>query len=248
MTSQTQIDPPARGAIIVSGGSRGLGAALVERLLGDGEAVATFSRRPSELAERLGRHPRLYWEHLDGTDFAATSAFVREAEKRFGRISALVNNAGVGADGVLATASLHDIRRTLDTNMLAPLQLTKLAVSRMLKHGDGCVINISSILGLRGHSGTSVYAATKGALDAMTRSLAKELGSRGIRVNSVAPGYFASEMVKDIDTKTLERIKRRTPLGRLCTEAEIVGLILFLLREGTFITGQTIAVDGGYTC
>lgn len=245
---EKEIDPQGRGAIIVSGGSRGLGAALVERLLADGEPVATFSRSPSDLSNRLRGHPRVYWEHLDATDFTATSAFVREAEKRFGKISALVNNAGVGADGVLATASLQDIRRTLDTNMLAPLQLTKLVVSRMLKHGDGCVINVSSILGLRGHSGTSVYAATKGALDAMTRSLAKELGGRGIRVNSVAPGYFASEMVKDIDAKTLERIKRRTPLGRLCTEAEIVSLIVFLIREGSFITGQTIAVDGGYTC
>lgn len=246
---RTRVDvPPDRGAIIVSGGSRGLGAALVERLLEDGETVATFSRRPSERSERLRSHARLYWEQLDATDYAATSAFVREAERRFGKISTIVNNAGAGADGILATASLHEIKRTLDTNVLAPLQLTKLAVGRMLKHREGCVINISSILGIRGHSGTSVYAATKGALDAMTRSLAKELGGKGIRVNSVAPGYFASDMVKGFGADTIERIKRRTPLGRLCTEAEIVRLIVFLIREGSFITGQTIVVDGGYTC
>lgn len=236
------------GAVIVSGGSRGLGAALVEALLGLGHAVATFSRGPSPSVERLIDDPRFYWQALDGADYAAVSAFVKAAEQRFGRIAGLINNAATGAAGILTTMSVADIDRAVATNVKGQIYLTKLAGARMLKHRDGCIINVSSINAIRGHAGVAVYSASKGALDAMTRSLARELGPKGIRVNSVAPGYFASEMVSDLGPDTIARITRRTPLGRLCTEADIVGLVLFLLREGTFITGQTIAVDGGYTC
>src|SRR5262249_14514316 len=144
LSSNIEIESSDRGAIVVSGGSRGLGAALVESLLDAGEAVATLRRRPSQRLEALRAHPRLHWECMDATDYAATSTFMRAAEKRFGRIAALVNNAGVGSEGILATVSLQEIKRTLDTNLLAPLQLSKLAASRMLKHRQGCIVNVTS--------------------------------------------------------------------------------------------------------
>ena len=236
------------GAVIVSGGSRGLGAAIVEALLSHGHPVATFSRSESEFLQRRRDDPHLHWQAVDGTDYQATSAFVKAAEERFGRIGGLVNNAAMGAAGVLTTMSVADIDRAVAINVKAQIYLTKLVAARMLKHHDGCIVNVSSVNAIRGHAGVAVYSASKGALDAMTRSLARELGPRGIRVNSVAPGYFASEMVRDLRAETVARITRRTPLGRLCTEADIVRLVLFLIHEGTFITGQTVAVDGGFTC
>jgi 3-oxoacyl-[acyl-carrier protein] reductase len=238
--------PP--GAVIVSGGSRGLGSSIVGALLDNGHAVGTFSRRDSDALRRWQGHSRFYWQSVDATDYQAVSAFVKATEQRFGRISGLVNNAAMGVDGILTTMSVADIDRAVDTNVKAQIYLTKLAAARMLKHRDGCIVNVSSVNAIRGHAGVAVYSATKGALDAMTRSLARELGPRGIRVNSVAPGYFASDMVRDLGEETVSRIARRTPLGRLCTEADIVTLVLFLICQGTFITGQTIAVDGGFTC
>lgn len=241
-------ETPGPGAVIVSGGSRGLGLALVEALRARGRAVATFSRRPTPQVEAWHGHGDVWWDAVDGTDYQALSRFVTAAEARFGRIDGLVNNAAVGADGLLATMPLADVDRVLDVNLRAPIYLTKLVAGRMIRQHGGCIVNVSSVNALRGHAGVAVYSATKGALDAMTRSLARELGPRGIRVNAVAPGYFASDMVAGLAPDDVARITRRTPLGRLCTEADIASLVLYLLCDGTAITGQTIAVDGGFTC
>jgi 3-oxoacyl-[acyl-carrier protein] reductase len=238
----------AAGAVIVSGGSRGLGNAIVEQLLNRAYQVATFSRRDSEGLRRWRSDPNFYWEALDSTDYAAVSGFVKAAEQRFGRIGALVNNAAIGAAGILATMPVAEIDQVVKTNLTAPIYLTKVVAARMLKYRQGSIVNISSIHALRGGEGVAVYSATKGALDAITRSLARELGSRGIRVNSVSPGYFASDMVRELDDATIGKIKRRTPLGRLCTVSDVTAVVLFLISDATFITGQTIAVDGGLTC
>ena len=239
--------PPA-GAVIVSGGSRGLGSTIVEQLFGKGYQVATFSRHHSDRLRLWGGDPRFYWEEVEGTDYRAVSAFVKAAEQRFGKISALVNNAAIGSAGILSTMAVTDIDRVIDTNIKAQIYLTKLVASRMLRHREGCIVNVSSINAIRGHAGVSVYSATKGALEAMTRSLAKELGSKGIRVNCVSPGYFASNMVQELEDDAVASIRRRTPLGRLCSEMDIARVVLFLIGEDTFITGQTIVIDGGFTC
>jgi len=119
----------------------------------------------------------------------------------------------------------------------------------MLRQGSGCIINISSVHAVRGHSGVAVYSATKAALDGLTRSLARELGPRQIRVNSVAPGYFDSGMTLDIPKEEKQRIARRTPLGRLARISEVASAIHFLASDqASFITGQTLVVDGGITC
>jgi len=144
---------------------------------------------------------------------------------------------------------ISDIDLCVDLNLKGALYLTWVCARFMIQRRGGCILNISSVNGLRGHSGVAVYSATKAGLDGMTRSLARELGPRGIRVNSVAPGYFESEMVERLDDTTKARITRRTPLGRLASVNDIVGVVLFMISpSASFITGQTIVVDGGLTC
>lgn len=237
-----------RGTVIISGGSRGLGSEVVTQFIDKGYAVATFSRGSSSQVDALSDNPRFYWKPVDGSDYQALNSYLKDAESKLGKIVGLVNNAAVGADGILSTMRSADIDRAIDINLKAQIYLSKLVSKKLLKNGDGFIINISSIMGLRGLPGVSVYSATKAAMDGMTRSLAKELGRKGIRVNSVSPGYFSSEMVKDLTEDTIRKIERRTPLGRLGTLEEIARLVLFLATEAKFITGQNIAIDGGFTC
>jgi 3-oxoacyl-[acyl-carrier protein] reductase len=246
-------DPASARVALVSGGSRGLGLALVCGLLDAGWRVASFSRRKTEAIEALdaehGPHGRFWFEELDASNHDALDAHIAQLLERFGRIDLLVNNAAVGAEGVLPTMRQVDIDRTLAINLGAVLCLTRLATRAMLRQRSGCVVNISSVNALRGHAGVSVYSATKAALDGMTRSLARELGPKGIRVNSVAPGYFDSEMVAEMSEPARDRVVRRTPLARLGSVDDVVALVLFISSSrAAFITGQTIAVDGGLTC
>lgn len=239
--------------VVVSGGSRGLGLALVRAFLGAGHRVATFSRsRSAGIDELLPSEPagaRFRWDEIDGTDADAVRDFAAGVGRQWGGIDVLVNNAGIGTDGVLALTRQSDIERTIAVNLTGTILLTQACARWMARAKRGCIVNISSVNAIRGHGGVAVYGATKAGLDGLTRSLARELGPLGIRVNSVAPGYFDSDMVKEIDTAAKERIVRRTPLGRLAGIADIVATVEFLVSsQARFITGQTIVVDGGITC
>jgi 3-oxoacyl-[acyl-carrier protein] reductase len=238
--------------VLVSGGGRGLGGALVADLLRRGECVASFSRTTTPfIGECLSGESaeRLFWQETDACDPEALQRFISATVRRFGRIDALINNAASGLEGLLSVTRTTDIRRTLELNLESVIHLTRSCVKVMLTARSGCIVNISSVNALRGHSGVAVYSATKAALDGMSRSLARELGPSGIRVNSVAPGYFESEMTARLSDDARERIRRRTPLGRLATVSDVLGVIRFLLSpEGSFVTGQTIVVDGGITC
>ncbi len=240
--------------VLVSGGSRGLGQSLVEDLLSRGYTVATFSRTQTpfilQCLERHANDNRFYWEAIDAMDVAGVQAFARAVIRRYGRIDVLINNAAIVVENILTMMQGEDIDNQLAINLESPIYLTQSCLKSMLQRKQGCIINISSVNGLRGNAGISVYSATKGAIDGFTRSLAREMGPAGIRVNSVAPGFFASDGARDLLTAAqISRIVRRTPLGRLGDMQDMLGMIRFLMsKEASFITGQTIAIDGGLSC
>lgn len=230
---------------VVSGGSRGLGLLLVHRLLADGWRVATFSRKPGEPIES----ENYLWRQADLTDLDSLREFVSVVRKEFGRIDLLVNNAGVLHEGLLLTMPLTRITELVTANLTATVVLTQSCVKVMSRGGGGAVVNVSSINAIRGFRGVSVYAAVKAGIDAFGRALARELGAFGIRVNSVVPGFFDSEMTSHVTAGLRERIERRTPLGRLGSAAEVADAVLFLASPAAgFVTGQSIVVDGGITC
>ncbi|MBM7493598.1 3-oxoacyl-[acyl-carrier protein] reductase [Micromonospora luteifusca] len=243
--ADTQLVPPS-SVVLVSGGSRGLGLAIVNDLLDAGVKVAPFARTvTAELEKLAAEHPdRVHVGSVDVTDLRAAQSFVREVEQHLGPIDGIVNNAAMGQDSLHAHTATDDIARIIETNLTAPLQLTRLVIRRMLAKGlRGRIVNITSICGKRGFPGLVAYSATKGGMDAATRSLARELGGRML-VNSVAPGFFASEMSAVLGPTQLDQIVRRTPTGHLTEPVEVTPVVRMLLREHTNINGQVIVVDG----
>jgi 3-oxoacyl-[acyl-carrier protein] reductase len=235
--------------LLISGGSRGLGLAIATAYLERGAAVATFARHRTAAMDGLDAgHPgRFLFAEVDAVDAVAVEAFVAAMQGRFGRVDFLVNNAAVGQDHLLAHMPPDLIRRLVEINVVAPILLTRAVVRRMLLQGSGRIVNISSICGSRGYPGLSVYSATKGAMDAFTRALARELGGRGLLVNSLAPGFFASEMSRVLAPEQLEVIRRRTPTGKLVSEEDLLPALDGLLLGPGVVTGQTVFVDGGAT-
>ncbi len=232
---------------MISGGSKGLGLHLVESLLPVAR-VSTFARRKTPNVEQLLKsHPdKFRFAEVDISNEAQVKAFFTSSELQFGPIHRLVNNAAIGQDHLLAHISVADISSIIHVNLTSTIILSRLAVrSFLLNSTAGGIVNISSICGARGYTGLSVYSATKGALDAFTRSLARELGDKGILINSVAPGFFESEMSSVLAPRQIEVIKRRSATGKLSEPDEILPLVKMLLFENMNMTGQTIYVDGG---
>ncbi len=259
---------------LISGGSRGLGLAIVERLLARGDRVATFSRSGSPaLAALAAAHPdRLHAESLDGSDSAAVIGFVGRVVERFGGLDHCIANAAIAHEGVLATMRDDEIDSLLTVNVKASIVLVRECLRQMLarspapgsepKHsplplgeggrrpGEGAppasITLVSSIVASRGSPGLSVYAATKAALEGFARSLAREVGPRGIRVNAIAPGFLETDLSATLSADNRARLARRTALGRLGTTADVVGALEFLTSpRAAFITGQVLTIDGG---
>jgi len=241
-----------RQVAIVSGGSRGLGQAIARELMRQGMIVAAFSRsKTSFIEECQAADPNaesFHWTSVDGSDPKALAAFARDVLQRYGRIDALVNNMATIAEGLLATMSDADIHRQVSMNLESAIFLTRACLKGMLPQAAGAIVNVSSVNALRGHTGVSIYSATKAALIGLTKSLAAEVGPAGIRVNCVAPGYFESDMTAGFSDDVKGRIARRTPLRRLGTVEDIANAVWFFLSpQSSFVTGQVIAVDGGFT-
>jgi 3-oxoacyl-[acyl-carrier protein] reductase len=239
--------------VLVTGGSRGLGAGIVQSFLDSGDRVATCSRTETDAVREWSKDPRyadrfLFME-ADLADREQSTRLVKAVLEEWGSVDILVNNAGVARDGILALFSDDDSDAVIDLNLKATIHLTRQVVRNMLVHGGGRIVNISSIVGLTGYRGLTVYGATKAALDGFTRALARELGSRKITVNSIAPGYLRTEMSHGLDEAQLNQIVRRTPAGRLGDPDDIARAIQFLVDErNDWITGQVLVVDGGLTC
>ncbi len=238
---------------LVTGGSRGLGAGLVQAFLEAGYCVETCARTSTDTVRAWEDDPeykeRFHFVAADVANPADAERFVKEAAERWGRIDVLVNNAGVAREGVIGLFGDEALDQVIDLNLKGTVYVTRAASRVMLSRRSGAIVNISSVVGLSGYRGLSVYGATKAALDGLTRALARELGSRGITVNSVAPGYLRTEMSHGLDEDQLGQIARRTPLGRLGEPEDVARAVLFLTDPANrFLTGQVVVVDGGLTC
>jgi 3-oxoacyl-[acyl-carrier protein] reductase len=243
----------ARPVVLISGGSRGLGAGIARKCLDAGYAVATFSRSPTPFIEtEQQRDPRgelFYWAAVDNRDGAALACFVADVGDRYGAIGALINNAAIGRFGSFPLMRIGEIDQSIAVNLRSNILLARLCTPAMIARGGGSILNISSVNAVRGSAGVAVYSATKAALDGFTRALARELGPGNVRVNSLAPGYFDSEMTAGLTERQRRSIVRNTPLGRLGAIDEVAEVALFLLSPAAaFMTGQTIVIDGGLTC
>jgi 3-oxoacyl-[acyl-carrier protein] reductase len=241
-------------SIIVTGASRGIGLAIADRLARDGFQVVAVARRDSEeLAARavslaqqgLGS---LLFRPLDLSDVVGIPTFVRELRRQFGPIYGLVNNAGLGTGGLLANMPDAEIEALIRLNTLSPIMLSKYVVRGMMAEGRGRVVNVCSIVASTGFNGLSVYAATKASLVGFTKSLAREVGTLGINVNAIAPGFIDTDMTRDLEGSHRKRVIDRSPLRRLAEAEDIAAMSAFLMGEGgRNITGSVMTVDAGST-
>ena len=239
--------------VIVTGGSRGLGLGIVQRLRADGYQAIAVARRESEqlgaaMREEVLGDGAIRFRACDLNDLAAIPDLVKGIRKEYGAIYGLVNNAGIGTSGLLATMKDSDIESLVRLNTLSPAVMTKYVVRSMMAGGGGRIVNISSIVSATGYTGLSVYSATKASMIGFTRSLARELGPLGITVNAVAPGFIDTEMTGELGEKDRERIARRSALKRMASVSDVADAVGFLFGEGARnITGTTLTVDAGGT-
>jgi 3-oxoacyl-[acyl-carrier protein] reductase len=238
------------GVAIVSGGSRGIGRAIVLMLAGAGmEVVFTYRDNVAAADEVLAAVPegRVLARKVDVRDATACAALVGEVVERSGRIDLLVNNAGVIRDNLLALLQEQDVRDVLETNVGGAFNMCRAVVPQLLSQRRGKIVNISSVAGEKGGRGQTNYAASKGAINALTRSLAVELASRGIQVNAVAPGVIETEMSRQVRELAGDQVKSRILLRRIGRPEEVAYAVWFLAsRYADYITGQILHVDGGF--
>jgi 3-oxoacyl-[acyl-carrier protein] reductase len=236
---------------VVTGGSRGIGRAICLRLARQGADVCFSYRGNAAAAEAtvadivaLGR--RALAVQGDATDPEAADALVKAALEAFGKVDILVNNAGITRDDLIMRMSVDDFRAVLETNLFGAFYAIKAVTRPMLKARSGRIVNITSVSGQAGQTGQANYSSAKAGLIGLTKATARELASRGITCNAVAPGFVLTELTQDLAQPLQDEITSRTPLGRFGTTEEIADAVAFLASdEAAFITGQVLAVDGG---
>jgi 3-oxoacyl-[acyl-carrier protein] reductase len=237
----------ANRVAVVTGGSRGIGLAIAQSLAGAGAKVAVLARdgaRAQQAAQELGGGAQGF--ACDVSDAAQAETTLGAVDKALGPVDILVNNAGITRDNLLFRIAEDDWDQVLDTNLKGAFLMTKLAARGMIKRRWGRVVNITSVVGLTGNKGQSNYAASKAGLIGFTKAVAKELASRNVLVNAVAPGYIDTEMTRGIAEEAKQALQAAIPLGRLGQGADVAAAVLFLASDwASYITGQVLVVDGG---
>lgn len=236
---------------LVTGSSSGIGAAIAKELAANGASVALHYRGNEEGVNAVAAAIREQGGscaifQADVSDADAAQVLVKAVIKELGRIDILVNNAGTTRDTLLMTMKEDAWDAVIDTNLKSVYAVTRAAVRGMLKQRSGRIINITSVVGLSGQAGQSNYAASKAGIIGFTKSLAREIGSRNITVNAVAPGYVPTALTNVLSDEQREGILAQTPLERLGTPEDVAYAVLFLASDrASFITGQVLSVDGG---
>lgn len=234
--------------VVVTGASGGLGSSIVQTLLDANYEVIGVSRREPKFD--VNDHQKSRFTHIahDLADVENIHELVKKIKENNKNVFGLVNNAAIGKDGILPTLHNSDIGYQITLNLTSPIILTKYLAREMLVARQGRIVNISSIIANSGYRGLSVYAATKGGLEGFSRSLARELGTYGITVNCIAPGFMVTEMTSSLSSVDLERIRNRSALKRFPSVIEVASAVKFLLAPETAgITGSVITVDAGNT-
>jgi 3-oxoacyl-[acyl-carrier protein] reductase len=240
--------------VIVSGGSRGLGLAMVRALAAAGYRVIALARKNSDELAAASRSAAdggggaIEFRACDLSDLGQIAPLVRSVRAAFGPLYGLVNNAGLGTSGLLGNMRDRDIERLIQLNTVSPIMLSKYVVRSMMTQRNGRIVNIASVVAFTGYSGLSVYSATKASLIGFTRSLAREVGQLGITVNALAPGFIATEMTNELTDAQRHQIERRSALKRMADPIDIARSVEFLLGDaGRNITGTTLTIDAGNT-
>lgn len=236
------------GVAIVTGGSRGIGLAVSAALAGAGATVAIVARDAGRAAGAVRSLPgdghAAY--SCDVADPAACKKTVAAIESAQGPVSILVNNAGITRDNILLRLRDDDWAQVIGTNLGGAFNMIRAVVRRMMKRRAGAIVNVTSVIGLMGNAGQANYAASKAGLHGLTKSVAKELASRNIRCNAVAPGFIRTDMTAGLADAVVEDLRERIPLARLGEPEDVAGVVRFLAGpEARYITGQILTVDGG---
>ena len=236
---------------IVTGGSRGIGRAIALCLAAEGANVAVIYAGNTAAAEETlqaitDKGGKAISIQCDVANGDTVTAMVKQVKEQFGSIDILVNNAGITRDGLLMRMKTADWQAVLDTNLTGTFFCTKAVTKWMMKQRSGAIVNLTSVVGLTGNAGQANYAAAKSGIIGFTKSVAKELASRGIRANAVAPGCIDTDMTAVLSDAVKEEMLKTIPLGRVAQPEEVAKAVLFLVSDcASYITGQVLNVDGG---
>lgn len=236
---------------VVTGGGRGIGRAIALALADAGADVVVAVSRDVASAEAVAQEVRdkgrrALARQTDVSSPEEAEALIAGAVEELGKVDILVNNAGITRDGLLMKMSEEDWDRVLDVNLKGTFNTTKAAIRRMVRQRSGKIVNITSVMGITGNAGQANYAASKGGIIAFTKSVAKEVGSRGINCNAVAPGFIQTAMTEVLPEEVTDKVKTQVSLGRLGVPEDIAGVVRFLCSDAaSYITGQVLVVDGG---
>lgn len=237
--------------VLVTAGSRGIGTAIVKELVQQGYLVVFTYKKNRELAEELAislnANGPVCWHYpCDVGNVDEVGKLCKILLEQHGVPYGIINNAGITKDNLHFSMTLDEWSNVINTNLNSIFYLNHFLLNEMLLQGDGCIINISSIVGLRGNIGQTNYSASKAAQCGLTKSLAKEVGNFNIRVNNIAPGAIETDMIASIPKKKMDEVRRSIPLRKIGQPEDIAMMVAFLLGTGgRYITGQTLVIDGG---